>query len=244
MEPLRSALSEREIEVTRLEAARRAMAQEKEAEIRQLQAKLAELEPLKTGVRERDGEIRRLQERHEAETRENRERLQALQSRSGEIESLKNALAQRDAAIQRLQRQGDQASSDAAAEAQRLKTRAAELAALVSERKERIKALEPLAAAAAARKPKPRPRRKASLFKTPKVRDDLKTISGIGPVLEKTLNRLGIASYAQIARFTRKDIERVAAALNSFPDRILRDDWVGGAKNEYRRKYGKKNRRR
>jgi hypothetical protein len=34
------------------------------------------------------------------------------------------------------------------------------------------------------------------------------------------------------------------AALNSFPDRILRDDWVGGAKKEVRRKYGQKNRRR
>jgi predicted flap endonuclease-1-like 5' DNA nuclease len=114
----------------------------------------------------------------------------------------------------------------------------------VSERDERVTGLEQQLTAAAARRPKPRPRKKASLFKTPKVKDDLKTIPGIGPVLEKTLNRMGIASYAQIARFTRKDIDRVAAALNSFPDRILRDDWVGGAKKEVRRKYGQKNRRR
>lgn len=98
--------------------------------------------------------------------------------------------------------------------------------------------------AAAARRPEPRTRRKTSLFKTPKVKDDLKTISGIGPVLEKTLNRLGITSYAQIARFTRRDIDRVAAALNSFRDRIRRDNWVSGAKKEYRKKYGQKKRRR
>jgi predicted flap endonuclease-1-like 5' DNA nuclease len=185
-----------------------------------------------------------LRERLEAETRENRKLLLAMQSRAGEIESLQSALTERDTAIQSLRHQVDQTSSEAAAEGERLKTRAAELETLVSERDERIGALEPQVAAAAVRRPKPRPRKKTSLFKTPKVKDDLKTISGIGPVLEKTLNRLGITSYAQIARFTRKDIDRVAAALNSFPDRILRDDWVGGAKKEYRKKHGQKNRRR
>ena len=59
------------------------------------------------------------------------------------------------------------------------------------------------------------------------------------PVMERTLNKLGVMSYAQIAHFTREDIERVSEALQSFPDRIVRDDWIGGAKKEYRKKYGK-----
>jgi predicted flap endonuclease-1-like 5' DNA nuclease len=58
--------------------------------------------------------------------------------------------------------------------------------------------------------------------------------------MERTLNRLGITSFEQIARFTRQDIERVAEALQSFPDRIVRDDWIRGAKKEYRKKYGQK----
>lgn len=59
--------------------------------------------------------------------------------------------------------------------------------------------------------------------------DDLKVIRGIGPVLEGTLNGLGIQSWEQIAAFTTEDIERVSEAISTFPGRIERDDWVGGA---------------
>ena len=61
-------------------------------------------------------------------------------------------------------------------------------------------------------------------------KDDLKQIYGIGPVLEKTLNSLGITAWEQIAAFTKGDIARVAAAIDTFPDRIERDDWKGGAR--------------
>ena len=78
------------------------------------------------------------------------------------------------------------------------------------------------------------------LFQPPKEKDDLKKIYGIGPVMEKTLNGLGISSYKQIADFTKSDIERVADAIESFSDRIERDDWVGGARKCYDKKYGSK----
>ena len=55
--------------------------------------------------------------------------------------------------------------------------------------------------------------------------DDLKKISGVGPVLEKKLNALGITTYAQVAAFTAEDIARVDDAL-SFKGRIERDNWV------------------
>lgn len=55
--------------------------------------------------------------------------------------------------------------------------------------------------------------------------DDLKKISGVGPVLEKKLNVLGITTYAQVAAFTAEDIARVDDAL-SFKGRIDRDNWV------------------
>jgi len=55
--------------------------------------------------------------------------------------------------------------------------------------------------------------------------DDLKKISGVGPVLEGKLNDLGITQYAQIAAFSKEDIEKVDERL-SFKGRIERDEWL------------------
>jgi predicted flap endonuclease-1-like 5' DNA nuclease len=62
-------------------------------------------------------------------------------------------------------------------------------------------------------------------------KDDLKKIKGVGPFLEKKLNALGIYTFAQIANFTDQDKEVVNDAIEFFPGRISRDDWVGQAKN-------------
>ncbi|MBE9549979.1 MAG: 50S ribosomal protein L21 [Proteobacteria bacterium] len=59
--------------------------------------------------------------------------------------------------------------------------------------------------------------------------DDLKKISGVGPVLEGKLNNLGIYHYSQVAAFTAGEIEQIDAELN-FKGRIDRDDWLGQAK--------------
>ena len=56
-------------------------------------------------------------------------------------------------------------------------------------------------------------------------KDDLKKISGVGPVLEGKLNALGITTFAQIAAFTEEDIAKVDDALN-FKGRITRDNWL------------------
>ena len=58
--------------------------------------------------------------------------------------------------------------------------------------------------------------------------DDLKKISGVGPVLEGKLNDLGIYTYAQVAAFTAEDIAKVDDAL-SFKGRIERDGWLAQA---------------
>lgn len=60
--------------------------------------------------------------------------------------------------------------------------------------------------------------------------DDLKKISGVGPVLEKKLNALGITTYAQVAAFTAEDIARVDDVL-SFKGRIERENWIEQAKD-------------
>lgn len=58
--------------------------------------------------------------------------------------------------------------------------------------------------------------------------DDLKKISGVGPVLEGKLHDLGITKYAQVAAFTPEQIAMVDDRLN-FKGRIERDNWLSQA---------------
>lgn len=59
--------------------------------------------------------------------------------------------------------------------------------------------------------------------------DDLKKISGVGPVIEEKLHKLDITSFSQIAAFTPEEIADVDEKLN-FKGRIERDDWLSQAK--------------
>lgn len=61
-------------------------------------------------------------------------------------------------------------------------------------------------------------------------KDDLTQIQGIGSFLEKKLNALGIYTYEQISQFDANLVEKVTTAIEFFPGRIERDDWVGQAK--------------
>lgn len=71
----------------------------------------------------------------------------------------------------------------------------------------------------------------AALFDLPAgAPDDLKKISGVGPVLEKKLNDLGITKFDQIASFSAEEIAKVDEVLN-FKGRIEREDWVAQAKS-------------
>jgi predicted flap endonuclease-1-like 5' DNA nuclease len=56
--------------------------------------------------------------------------------------------------------------------------------------------------------------------------DDLKEIKGIGAVIEKKLNMLGIVSFKQVSQLTNDAIEQISHTLKFFPDRIKRDHWV------------------
>lgn len=67
-------------------------------------------------------------------------------------------------------------------------------------------------------------------------KDDLKKISGVGPFIEEKLHRLGIYTFHQIASMTPEQAEKINEAIEFFPGRILRDDWVGQAQamiNDY-----------
>lgn len=61
-------------------------------------------------------------------------------------------------------------------------------------------------------------------------KDDLKVISGIGPYIEEQLHALDIYTFDQISKFEKEDIEAVTEAIEFFPGRIERDEWVKQAK--------------
>jgi len=61
-------------------------------------------------------------------------------------------------------------------------------------------------------------------------KDDLQRIKGIGPFLEEKVNALGIYTFAQIGRFNKGDVQLVNDAIEFFPGRIERDEWVKQAK--------------
>ncbi|MCH9807671.1 MAG: hypothetical protein K0U74_08075 [Alphaproteobacteria bacterium] len=59
--------------------------------------------------------------------------------------------------------------------------------------------------------------------------DDLKKIRGIGVLIEKKLNAMGVKSYEDIAQWSASDIERISRALD-FKGRIQREGWVQQAR--------------
>jgi len=60
--------------------------------------------------------------------------------------------------------------------------------------------------------------------------DDLKLIFGIGPKIEKMLNKDGVNNFEDIAAWKKADIARYADKLDGFSDRIEREEWVLSAK--------------
>jgi len=87
-----------------------------------------------------------------------------------------------------------------------------------------------------ARAPKPRPKpswqKGTTKLGTPGAghKDDLKVINGIGPKMESILNGFGIQAWEQLAALKKAEVETVNDAIESFPGRIERDEWVAQAK--------------
>lgn len=93
-------------------------------------------------------------------------------------------------------------------------------------------AKKPAAKKPAAKKPaakKPAAKKPAVKKAAGGAKDDLKLISGVGPVIEKKLQKMGVSRYADIAKWAKADIDKADAALN-FKGRIRREKWVAQAK--------------
>lgn len=100
-----------------------------------------------------------------------------------------------------------------------------DLGAAVEAPVEETLAAEPVAAPVAESAPETASQVVALFAKPEGEPDDLKQISGVGPVLETKLHDLGITKFAQVAAFTAEDIAKVDDAL-SFKGRIERDEWL------------------
>jgi predicted flap endonuclease-1-like 5' DNA nuclease len=207
----------------------------------ELSAALARLATVEQQLAEEDG--------RQGETiRDLEEQVRALGVRTSELEG---AVRQKEELHQALeaseQSRRDQAARIAELEVERerraaLEDETAGLRSLVAEREREIEGLR-LAAHAQQAPPRATAPPVAALetrhrHRRPARRDDLKLIHGIGPVLERTLNRLGVTRFQQIARWTDDDIDRIAGQLQDFPERIRRDGWVQSARREHLRKFG------
>ncbi len=90
------------------------------------------------------------------------------------------------------------------------------------------KAAAPKAEAKAEEKPKAAPKKAAAKAESAGA-DDLKTLSGVGPALEKKLHAAGVTTFAQIAAWTEEDVAAMDEKL-SFKGRIEREGWIEQAK--------------
>lgn len=131
---------------------------------------------------------------------------------------------------------------------ERLAERAAALESALEARDQRIKTLVPQPRPKDAR-PGGRPAAKTGLERRGGQRpaqrpaqrsaaDDLRRIAGIGPVLAKKLQRLGVESFEQLAALTRTEIEALAKQLGIGAERIRREGWIASARVALRSRDG------
>ena len=60
--------------------------------------------------------------------------------------------------------------------------------------------------------------------------DDLKKISGVGPKMEGILNSIGIYTFLQVSKMTKKEYDLLDSITGTFPGRAERDNWAEQAK--------------
>ncbi len=65
---------------------------------------------------------------------------------------------------------------------------------------------------------------------SPSERDDLKEISGIGPVFEKELQDRGVHTFQQLIDLTSEEIEKLDVEIDGVTREMIEDDWIPQAK--------------
>ncbi len=212
--------------IQRLESQLRTQGQAKERQVTDLTARLAEMEPLAAQLEAKDRALQKAAVEHKQQVGELTQQLQQLRTASE---------SRRQSAIQVMGGQGPSGQDSPGAQD-----------TVDSHPADHVGSQPTRALGATVANPdtpdgeSPAPHASVKPQPAPQDKDDLKTIHGIGPVMERMLNDLGVTSFKQIMEFTRDDMERVTAAIAVFPGRIERDDWIGGARKAYQKKYANK----
>jgi predicted flap endonuclease-1-like 5' DNA nuclease len=212
-------------------------------------SKLVELESSYAGAEGTMASLRADMEAKDNEVARLIDRADEMQARIAELESGAIGTAEATARVAELESLLTTAVAERDSGAARLGTIETRLAECTDRREAdaaTISALEAQLAASAA--PGELPEKDAAVAKVaeiaartrgagPMVDDDLKMIHGVGPKLEGLLKSMDITSFRQVANFTTEDIQYVTAALDAFPGRIERDDWISSAAEEHSKKY-------
>jgi len=230
---LNGQLAERDRRISQLESLSQRL-QEQEAALAQWETRYAHT------LTQHEAHIARLQQQLAAQDQLKAQLLldkQLLDERAERIDGLKHQIQELEAIQQGLAGQL-KAAGEKQEEIDRLRKRLVEVRAAL-----RIKAIGGAVA------PRQKTRQNGSQLnleieqaKAAKERpkDDLSKIHGIGPVFARTLNKMGLYSFGQIARWTSEDIDKVAKKLYTAPDRIKRDKWIDEAKKLHAKKYGER----
>ncbi len=212
---LDAAAAEKEAAITGLESA----VAEREARVAELEARVGSLQ---ADLEKASAELSTVQTAHADCT-------VAAEASTGRIAGLESALVEREAQIQELEAiVAAQAARSGAAEADVMAAESADLEGLAAAEES---AGDVAAAAAVAPSVPPTRFGTAGADHT----DDLKVINGIGPKMEELLNGFGIRAWDQLAALSPSEVARVDEALEEFPGRIERDQWVERAADLVRR---------
>jgi predicted flap endonuclease-1-like 5' DNA nuclease len=257
MEPAQGRVHWLEVQLTGKDAEHRAALHQLDSQLAERDRRIGELEQLQPQLKEREASLKQWETKyahtltqHEAQIAKLQKQLAAEDQLRGQLLLDEQLLHERDKRIEVLQHQ-----------IQELEAQQQDLAGqvkVVGEKEEQISRLRKrLVEVRAALRVKtdggsvvPRQTRQnrnqlslqmeqAKAAKNGQ-KDDLKKIHGIGPVFARTLNKMGVHTFVQIARLKPEDIAKVAKKLYTAPDRIKRDKWIDEAKKEHYRKYGER----
>ncbi len=260
LEPAQGRVHWLEVQLSERDVEHRAALHQRDDQLAERDRKICELERLQPQVQERETALAQREaqyahtlKQHEAQIAKLQKQLAAQDTVSAQLLLNEKLLRERDERIDGLQRQvqgfeGQQ--QDHAAQAKIVGEKEEEIARL-HKRLVEVRAALRIKTDGEATAPR-QPRQNGSQLSLlaeqahpahpgkEGQKDDLSKIHGIGPVFAKTLNKMGLHTYIQIARWKPEDIDKVAKKLYTAPERIKRDKWIEEAKKEHYRKYGER----
>ena len=255
-----------EVELSDREAAHRGIIKQLEKSLAERDRRIEELVPTTHLLREKGAELKewdkkyaRTIQEHQAEVVRLQEQCAAQEQLREQLQLSDQQLRGRDEQITTLTRQLQDVQAERhqlAQEVQSIPGKDEQIDRLQKRLKELRGELREKATAPAANSrettqsgvkssPQPTPAKVAQAALPAKVaketqEDDLKKIQGIGPVFAQALQKLGIRTFIQIARWKAEDIEKVAKKLDIEPERVKRENWMASAKKQHDLKYGKR----